>query len=427
MGAIPQQWVPFPESHSSIDSGALNCPPPQPENPLQLLRDAIDRLNASGGELPDQAEVADLLAEAQEALERTAVVARASADCQVFLKQEQFERALEALDTGLAAYPSDAALLARRSDVEERQKAFHNAEAVRKAIEEANWLLDQDRIDLACEFLDAKSAELPDQAVLLSGLQELRERLPQWKQKRHVKAAVARSASLEQVDQGMAALRPSWKRPCNATPIPASWRRRHNSASQPVGAPRALQKTPRAAWKPIAQKVAAQSWRDAITLLDETRKEFPVAPELDPLEQEARDGLQRVEQESLAGQVRQYLVDGELEQAEELLRLGMESLCPGPELEGLSEQLASEKNYREQLRLAQVLFGRRPVRGIGTYTRGTSRPQPSRRARSTARRGAQSAGDHRGRRLPRTRARKGAGAHAAGAVCAGRGSASQSP
>ena len=184
MSAIPQLRVQEKETGSP------------PDNPLQLLRDAIDRLNSSPGDLPDQAQVADLLAEAGKALERANVIAHVAAQCEGFLREAQFDQALQALDAGLIVYPEDPVLVARRREVELQQKALLSAIAVRSAIEEAAWFFDQGRIDLAIEFLKTKVAETPSEPELSSRLAELEGLLPQWEQKRQVQAALERVAQL---------------------------------------------------------------------------------------------------------------------------------------------------------------------------------------------------------------------------------------
>src|SRR5690349_17288991 len=116
-------------------------PVPVRDNPLQLLRDAIEQLKSPNGGLPDQEQVAKLLAEAREALEHANVISRAVSQCEAARQNAQFETAFAALDEGLRAYPDDPALLLRRRAVAEQQKAYHSAAAARGAIEEANWLL----------------------------------------------------------------------------------------------------------------------------------------------------------------------------------------------------------------------------------------------------------------------------------------------
>src|SRR5215831_16519332 len=103
---------------------------PERDNTLQLLRDAITQLKSSTGALPDREQMANLLVEAREALERANVVANAVAQCDAHLAEERFEQAFAALDESLKAYPDDPRLVARRREVQERQKAFHSAAAV---------------------------------------------------------------------------------------------------------------------------------------------------------------------------------------------------------------------------------------------------------------------------------------------------------
>jgi predicted Zn-dependent protease len=177
MSAILQVRVRESEAISTVDSEMpLGVPVVGRDNPLQLLREAITRLNSSSGELPDQSQMVDLLAEVREALERANVIARAAAECEEFLRDAQFDKALQSLHAALLVYPGDPALTTRRKDVEERQRAFQSAATVRTALEEAQWLLNQNRLDLAARFLKEKAAGLPDQPALISRLEEIGRR-----------------------------------------------------------------------------------------------------------------------------------------------------------------------------------------------------------------------------------------------------------
>lgn len=360
MSAVPQLRAREQEAVSPAGPEVRNAPSlAPPENPLQLLRDAIDRLKSSNGDLPDQAQVADLLAEAREALERANVIGCAVSQCEAFLREAQFEQAFEVLDAGLLAYPTDATLAARRREVEQQQKAFHTAAAVRSAVEEAKWLFEQDRIDLAVNFLKGRNAELPDQPALISGLEELEAILPQWEQKRNVQDALGRAANLEQLHQGQAALT-ILEEALQAYPADQELTAAAGSLRQRLADQEHRKKLARRL-EIIEQKIAAQSWREAFTLLKEARKELPGAPELDPLQATVDAGLKRSECEAVAAEVRQCLADGDLVQAEQILRKGSESLGAQPALNALRDQLESDRRYREALRRAQILFGRRQL------------------------------------------------------------------
>ena len=349
---------------------AGEAPPPEPEtvvaasdpgreNPLQLLRDAIACLNSPNGRLPDHMQMAGLLAEVREALERANVIAHAIAQSEEFVAEARFDMALQVLDAGLASYPRDAALVARRSDVEERQRASQSAATVRTALEEAQWLLNQDRLDLAATFLKEKAARFPDQPELTSRLAEIEASLPQWEQNRHVQAALGRVAALEDLQQWQVALTiieealQSHSASAELTNEARGIRDRLADQERQTRLTRRLEL--------IGRKISSQSWKQAEALLESTQDEFPGAPELEPLQRKVQAGLKRAECESVVTEVRQCLADGELEQAEQFLRRGVASLGREPALEALERELESEKNYRSQLRTAQILFGRRQL------------------------------------------------------------------
>jgi protein TonB len=356
MSAIRQFRVPEREPSSTADQ---ENPSAARDNPLQLLRDAIAQLKSPTGALPDQEQVANLLAEAREALEHANIVGRAISQCDAHLQEGKFEQAFEALDEGLRAYPDDATLASRRRAVEEQEKAFHSAVAVRGAIEEAKWLLDHDRTDLAAQFLKQKAAELPDQEELAIRLAELEALLPQWEQKRHVQDALARAATLEQLEQWQAALTVVEEAQQTYSGDAELGQAAERLKSLVVNDERRKKLARRI--ELIRQQTSARSWRRALTLLENTQIEFPGAAELKPLRREITVGLRRAECEDTVAEVRKWLVDGDLEQAVRVLQRGLEALGTETSLEAVRKELEAEKRYRDQLRQAQVLFGRRQL------------------------------------------------------------------
>ena len=357
MSALRQFRAPENKATSSADPEiSVVAPAPACDDPLQLLRDAIAQLKSSNGDLPDQAQVANLLTEAREALERANVIGAAVARCEACLKEGEFEKAFASLDEGLTVYPGDLVLVARRRQVEEQQKAFHSAAAVRGALEEAKWLLDQDRTDLAAHLLKEKAAQLPDQAELTSRLQELEALLPYWEQKRYVQAALARAAALEHAQQWQAALtileESLQTYSANADLIAAANRVRSQLRDHE------RQKKLARRVELISQQIKACSWRQALALLENTQLEFRDAGELNPLRRQIVDGLRRSECEDVVAEVQRYLADSELERAELALSRGFSALGPEPVLDALREELETERKYRDELRTAQVLFGR---------------------------------------------------------------------
>src|SRR5258708_33695577 len=125
MSAVPQFRLRDDDALPITDPSTPSVSPSGSGKTVQLLQDAIARLNSSHGDLPDHAQVVNLLAEAREALERATVITHAAEQSEGFLKEGQFDKALGALDAVLLVYPADPALVTRRRKVEDQQQAFY--------------------------------------------------------------------------------------------------------------------------------------------------------------------------------------------------------------------------------------------------------------------------------------------------------------
>jgi TonB family protein len=329
---------------------------PERSDPLELLRAAIDGLNSSDGEFIQQSQFASLLAEAERALEHAAVVAQALTGSEEAVSRGQFENAFQALDTALVLYPTDPALLKRRSHVEEQRKAFERAAEVQKTLAEAQWLLDQNRPDLAAQFLREKVPHLADEPAVNARLNELDALVLQWEHDRHVQTALAQAAVFEQQQQweaGLTILEGTIESYPDSVELAA--------AAQRVRArllDRERQKTLARRVESIQKKIAGHAWKPALRLLDTTQREFPDAVELVDLRQQLEAARRRFDCEAILTEVRRLLADGEIDRAEQILRERLKSYGPELSLELLQPELESERKYREDLRAAQVLLGR---------------------------------------------------------------------
>jgi protein TonB len=357
MSAIRQFRIPENDANSAAYLDVSKPEPVSaPEDPLQLLRDAIAQLKSPTGVLPDQQQVANLLAEAREALEHANFVGGAVSRSDGYVAQTEFERALNTLDQALVVYPDDPILIARRQAVEEQQRVYQSASAVRGAMEQAQWLLEHDRTDLAAQFLKEKTAELPDQEELAVRLAELEALLPGWEERRHAQDALTRAQTLEQLQHYQAALTvieealqpyPANPNLCEAARrirVQLTDHERHKKLARRL--------------ELIKQQIGARAWRHALTLLENTQIDFPGAAELKRLRREIVAGLRSSEVEEAVAEVRKCLADGDLELAQGVLERALEGLHGEPALEALRKELETEKSYRDQLRNAQVLFGR---------------------------------------------------------------------
>lgn len=335
-----------------------DAPPDRvPDDPIELLRNVVSRLKTPGVGLPDKAQLAELLAEAQQALERANAVARALADSQQFIDVCEFDKAFGALGETLLLYPDDAELTARHSEIERQKGLQQTAARVRTVVEEANWLLSQNRPDLAFQFLRDKTAEFPDDRALQSRLNEVADLLPRWQEERNVRATLARAATLEQPQQWAAALTileealQLYPESEELLVAEQQLRCRVTTHERQKKLERRLDR--------LAQLIAAKAWNQARPLLESTQTEFPGTPGLDAIHAEINDGIRGEKCESLVAEVRQWLSDGELEEAERTLAAGRELLGPDPVLDALEREVGSDRFYREQIRAAEVCLGKR--------------------------------------------------------------------
>ena len=259
---------------------------------------AVEILEPLSAEFPGEARLQELRGQAREAMERACALAEALAQCDRLCLEGQFPSGLQVLDAALAVHRNDPLLVRKRREVEAQY-------AVRPVLEEARWLLEQDRPDLAVQFLREKAAAFSNQPELAAQLAVVEELLPAWQKRRFIQEAVRRATALEQLQQ----------------------------------------------------------WSVALTLIDEALETCPGAEELleaaERLRERLRDREHRKKVARLAAEVRQCLADGDTAQAEEIMRKGAEFLGDEPSLNALREEVEAGKSYRAGWQAAQLLFGRR--------------------------------------------------------------------
>ena len=315
--------------------------------------DLLDKLNTG---YPGEDRVRDLREEAKAALAKARAIALALEKCDEFRQEARLDQAMDALDSALATYPGEPEIVAMRAELERRKQSMQSAAVVRAALQEVRWRLDQDRPDLAAQFLKEKLAELPDDATLLSRLAEIEKGLPRWEQHRFVQEALNRAALLEERQQWQVALTVLEEAleayPASIELMDAAARFRNRLLEQE----RRKKLTRRL--ETIRQRIAANAWPQALSLIEEAYEEFPDEAELKHLMEDVRASIRRRECEMIVAEVRQCLAYGETEQAEQILQRALESSPGEPALQVLREELESDKKYQDEWRSAQVLFGR---------------------------------------------------------------------
>jgi len=323
------------------------------------LTEAHDRASAALEQDPYHAEAAELLEAIGQAIlreEAEAKIEHQLAKAKSLLLLQSFDEALASLEDLHAEFPDSPVVEQWLAHVREQKKEA----AVRRVAEEAQWLVGQDRPDLAAQLLREKSAELAEEPELLTHLAALEKTLPAWEERRFVQDAINRSAGLEQAQQWPVALT-VLEEALETCPDSAELQ----EAAEQLRAwlrDQEHQKKLARRLEAIVQKMAAGAWTQSIPLIESALVEFPDEPQLESLLAEARAGLKRSECEAAAAEVRRCIADGETEQAGAILHTAIELLGDEPVLRDLQEELEADKRYREEWRTAQVLFGRRQLK-----------------------------------------------------------------
>jgi TonB family protein len=118
----------------------------------QRYTEALAKLEALSTEFSEEGQVRDLLVQACQAMKRAWVLTEVLAQCDQLRSTEQFDKALEVLDSALAACGAEPAILALRREVDEQRQVFQSAAAVRPVVEQDHRRTGRD--EPALEALD---------------------------------------------------------------------------------------------------------------------------------------------------------------------------------------------------------------------------------------------------------------------------------
>ena len=304
----------------------------------------------------DAAMLIDAIFEATRREEADAKIEQQLAKAKSLLLLESFDEALGTLEDLRAEFSDSAVVEHWLSHVREQKKEA----AIRRLVEEAQWLVEQDRPDLAAQLLREKLPEFPDEVELIERLAAIERTLPDWEERRFIHEALSRSESLEQAQQWPVALT-VLEEALETCPDSAEL---HEAAERlrTVLRDQEVQKKLARRIDTIVQKMTASAWTQAIPLIESALVEFPNEPELESSLAKARASLKRSECEAAAAEIRRCLADGDTDQAGSILRTAIEVLGDDPILRESQQELEANKKYREEWRTAQILFGRRQLK-----------------------------------------------------------------
>jgi TonB family protein len=268
----------------------------------QRFAETVALIESAESEFPGEVVLADLRRRAHEGSERTRVLELGTRRCTQFCQEHKFGQALSAVDEALAALPGEPTLLALRSQVEAQAAGHTRAAAVREALEEIQWLLDQDRPDLAIRFLKERCTGMAAEAALTSRRADLERILPDWEQRRFFEV-------IEDLS-------------CRRDPEGGS----------------------------------AKNDKVLLTVLEEALTSCAPGDEV----AEAANRLRNVlREQALITEVRQQVAAGDAELAEQALQRGLEFLRDESLLDSLQQEIEACKKFVDERWNAQVLVGMR--------------------------------------------------------------------
>ena len=266
----------------------------------QRFSETVDLIESAGVEFSEDCVLSDLLLEARNALERARVLDEATTRCNQLRQQHYFDQALDVLDGALASFPVEPVLVTLRRQVETEAESYQRTNAVREALDEVRWLVDQRRPDLAVRFLEQRCTDIIAEPSLAAWLAELQETLPAWQRGRFI----------EFIQDFSSQRGPDGEQPNDG-----------------------------AVWLPV---------------LEEALKAGTLSSDVAEIAARLR---KRLREQMIIAEVRHCLAAGNADQADEVLQGGLEFLSGEPSLGLLQQEIDACKTYVEARRRAQVLIG----------------------------------------------------------------------
>src|SRR5262249_10888889 len=236
----------------------------------------------------------------------------AIARCRECRTASQFDEAITGLDQALTLYPADARLLALRSEITAELRERQGAARKAQVLEEAQWLVDRGRPDLAAQLLRESCRQMPDQADLPARLSAVQAQLSEWNARREIQDVLARVAALEQLQEssvGLAVVEEALhSHPASSELQQAALNLRDRAHEEE------RRKKLARRLEAIRQRIATKSWSQALSLLESAREEFPDEPEFEAQFRNVQEELNRSECERVIAEFRQFLSEGEIDQ-----------------------------------------------------------------------------------------------------------------
>ena len=274
-------------------------------------------------------------------------------------RQQRFAEAIELVEATLRDHSSDPALLELLEQLEQDWARKRRAEAVRKAVEQAEQMLGRKQPHEAQQHLRQGLIQYPGEAALADLLKRADEELRAIEKARAIEAIVREARAraeardytraLSTIDLGLqtwSAERQLLDLRKEIADAEKAWRRRKEIEAAIQGA---------------SSLAAGLKFEEALALIAESTRKFPGEKELDELQARiARDWEQHKRREAVRGvasEARLLLSRGRLEEANDVLNEGLARYPGEGELEAASRQVREAIRVRERERAIAKLIG----------------------------------------------------------------------
>jgi len=284
--------------------------------------------------------------------ERQRAIQATVAQCRQLRSQGKLAEAIQAVEAASREYGSQPELLEILQQLEQEWEQQKRAEAIRRASEQANSLLSQDRAQEAVQLIGQALEEYPGEPGLLDLLEKARERAQALERDRAVNAVLreaAAHAGNHEYNRALAVL----ARALQSWPGNVSLLERQRAVGADEKAWR-REETIREVVRGARLHSAKGDFPEALNLVASTLNTLPGEPALlelkAQLETELAEHQRREAVERHAHEARRMLDSGQLDEAARLLQSALERYAGEPQL----QELASDARQRIRARAKSI-------------------------------------------------------------------------
>jgi Flp pilus assembly protein TadD len=173
------------------------------------LAGAVNILDQALTEWPAQGRLEDLLRDIKEdqaQWQRRQEIDKLAGECERLRREQRLEEAIVRIQADLEWLGEDAILVELLRDLEEQVARQRRNLAIRRLVEEGEWLLQSGFPEEALHVFESATAEYPGEEVLAQGLAKANTEVLENQRKRAIEAAVYSAAEYMQVGEYSAAL-----------------------------------------------------------------------------------------------------------------------------------------------------------------------------------------------------------------------------